>query len=126
MYVERHEVAIETSAGGAFTGYTPVVTGEVVQYSYVPDGTTPLDTGADLDITGEQSGAVIANQDNIGTAAFTKAPRQASHGVAGGAALYAAAGEAVLVPIVVARERLKVVIAQGGNVKKGTLHIFVA
>ncbi len=126
MYVERHEIAIQTSAGGAFTGYTPVVTGEVVQYSYVPDGTAPLDTGADLDITGERSGAVISNQDNIGVAAFTKAPRQASHGVDGTAALYAAGGTGVLVPIVVAQERLKVVIAAGGDTKKGTLHIFVA
>ncbi|HXG36526.1 MAG TPA: hypothetical protein VNL15_06130 [Dehalococcoidia bacterium] len=125
-YVERHAVAITTDASGDFTGYTPVVTGRVVQYRYVPDGTVPLDTGADLDVTGEDSGVVIANQDNIGTSAFTKAPRQATHDEAGAASLYAAAGEPVEDYLFIAKERLKIVIAQGGASKKGTLYIWVA
>jgi len=125
MRVDRYKVAILTSAGGAFTGYTTVVQGRVLQYRYVPDGTTPLDTGADLDITGEESGIVVASQANIGTAAFSKAPRQATHGVDGTASLYAAAGLAVQDGVVVDGERLKVVIAQGGNAKSGTLHIWV-
>lgn len=125
MYVERHVVSVTTDASGDFTGYTPVVKGEVLQVRYIPDGTSPLDTGADLDITCEQSGVVVANHDNIGTSAFTKAYRQASHGVDGTAALYAAGGAAVNAPIVAASERLKLVIANGGNAKSGVFHIYV-
>lgn len=126
MQVEKHTIAILTNAGGAFTGYTAVpVTGAVLQYRYVPDGVAPLDTGADLDVTGEETGVVLVNQDNIGTSAFTKAPRQATHDEAGAASLYAAAGEPVEAAAVVAGERLKVVVAAGGNTKLGTLYIWV-
>lgn len=82
-------------------------------------------TGADLDITGEITGVVISNQDNIGTVAFTKATRQATHDEAGAALLFAGAGEPVEAPVAVAGERLKVVIAQDGNVLSGTLYIWV-
>ena len=51
--------------------------------------------------------------------------RQATHGVDGSASLYAAAGEPVEAPVVVAYERLNVVIAEGGNAKLGTLHVWV-
>lgn len=125
QYVERHEVAVLTDGSGDFSGFTPLVSGRVWQVCYTPDGTSPLDTGADLDITGESSGVVIANHDNIGTAAFTRAYRQATHGVDGSASLYAAAGEPVETPVVVANERIKVAIAQGGAAKQGTFHIYV-
>jgi hypothetical protein len=126
MFVKRYSIPVTTSAGGAFTGYTdePVM-GRVLQVSYVPDGTSPLDTGADLDITGEISGAVVANHDNIGTSAFTRAYRQAKHDVAGAALLYAAGGTAQVDDIYIANERLKLVIAAGGDTKSGTFYIFV-
>lgn len=123
---ERHTIAVTTDSAGAFTGFTAgKVSGRVLQYRYVPDGTSPLDTGADLDITGEDTGVVVANQDNIGTSAFTKAPRQATHDETGAASLYAAAGEPVEDYIAVHGERLKLVIASGGNVKSGTFHIWI-
>jgi len=124
-FIDLLTVALLTDASGDFTGFTKVVQGRVVQYRYVPDPTTPLATGADLDITGEITGVVISNQDNIGTAAFTKAPRQPTHDEAGAASLYAATGEGVETPIAVAGERLKVVITQGGNALSGTLYIWL-
>lgn len=123
--IERHTIPVVTNASGDFTGYTRVVKGEIRQVRYTPDGTTPLDTGADLDITGEISGIVIVNRDNIGTVAWDMAPRVATHDVAGVASLYAAAGEPVEDRIAVANERLKLVIAQGGNVRAGTFDIWV-
>lgn len=125
MYVERHSVEIETDASGDATAYTPVVTGMIQQVRYVPDGTAPLDTGADVDITGDTSGIVIFDKDNIGTSAFAVAPRQPTHDTGGVASLYAAAGEPVEDRIAVALERLKVVVAQGGASKTGTFHIYV-
>ena len=94
-YVRRHEIAVLTNAGGDFTGYTPVVSGKICQLRYVPDGVAPLDTGADLDLTSEVSGVVIADKDNIGVAAFTVAPRQPTHDTLLAASLYALTGEPI-------------------------------
>ena len=124
-YVNLQTVAITTDTGGDDTEYTAVVTGCVAQVRYIPDATTPLDTGADLDITGEDTGIVVANHDNIGTSAFTVAYRQATHAVDGSASLYAAAGEPVEAPVCVANERLKVVIANGASTKSGTFYIWI-
>lgn len=125
MYIERHEVAVTTNGSGAFTGYTAKVTGIVHQIRYVPDGSAPLDTGADVDITGEVTGTVLLDKDNIGTAAFNVAPRQPTHDTGLAASLYASGGEPVEAPIAMADERIKVVIASGGSAKAGTFHIWV-
>jgi hypothetical protein len=124
--MERFTFALTTDAGGAatVTSNRPV-NGRVQQIRYVPDGATPLDTNADLVITGEDSGLPVVTLTNIGLAAAGWAPRLATHDVAGAAALYAAGGVAVLEKIAIANERLKVVVAQGGNVKTGTLSIWV-
>jgi hypothetical protein len=118
-------VSIITSAGGAFAATTPIVDGEIMQYRYVPDGTSPLDTGADLDIAGAVTGVVIANQDNIGTSAFTRSPRTPTQDTTGAASLHAAGGEPVEDRIFVTGEGLLVTIAEGGNAKAGTLYIAV-
>ena len=122
--VSRIIVAITTDSGGDFTTDTIPVEGRILQYRYVPDGSNPLATGADLTVVGKDTGVVVANQANIGTSAFTKAPRQALHDVDGSALLYAAAGEPVEGFIWV-NEALTVTIAQGGDTDAGTLHIWV-
>lgn len=122
----RYDFTLAVNASGAATVYSAdAVHGEVRQIRYVPDGSTPLDTGADLTITAEGSGLVIATLTDIGTSAVQWAPRQAVHSVAGAAALYAAAGTAVTDRIGIVGERIKVVVAQGGVSKTGTLYIWV-
>ena len=126
MYVRRLAVSILTDGSGDFTGYTDVVTGEVVNVRYVPGG-SPVDTNGDLTVTEEESGAPIVTKANIGTSAFSLAPRQPTHAVADGTALlYAATGTAVTDKVVVANSRIKVVIANGAAAKTGTLYIWVA
>lgn len=125
-YIKRLEIAVVTNAGGDFTGYTEVAQGYVEQIRYVPHATTPLDTGADVTMTGDASEVGIFAKSNIGTSAFTVAPRQATHDTAGVAALFAAGGAAVNEKVVVGQERIKLVIAQGGNVKAGTFHVYVS
>lgn len=120
-YAERHVVTITTAADGSGTGYTPVLSGELVQIDYVK---ADYDNGVDFTITSEATGHVLWQEDNVNASA-TRAPRQATHSTAGVAALYAAAGTAVLAPIVLANDRVKIVIAQGGNVKAGTFHVVV-
>ena len=124
-YVQLQTISITTTSGGADTEYTAVVTGCVAQVRYVPHATTPLDTGADLDITLETSGVVVANHDDIGTSAFTSVYLQATHGADGSASLYAAAGEPVEAPVCVANDRLKVIIGSGGDTKSGTFYIWI-
>jgi len=116
MYAERHTVAITTASGGTATGYTPPVSGKVISIRYVK---TDFDDTADFTITGEDTGMNIWTELNV-TASKTCVPRQATHDTAGVATLYAAAGAAVLDHIVLAKERVKIAIAQGGNTKSGT------
>ncbi len=124
MFPIRHVLTLTVDTSGDATVYTPVVSGRVLQLRYVPHASTPLDTNADLAITGEETGVAIATLSNIGLSAFTKVPRQATHGVTGTALVYAAA-DAVSEPPYVAGERIKVVVAAGGVSKVGTLHILV-
>jgi hypothetical protein len=124
MQISLHTVAITTDGSGDYTQATCDIAGAILQYRYVPDGTSPLATGADLDIVGSTTGLVVVNQDNIGTSAFTKAPRQATHDDTGAASLYAAAGEPVESFIYVCGESLTVTIAEGGDTKSGTLYLW--
>jgi hypothetical protein len=126
MYCERHTLAATTDASGAATVYSSTVAnGRVLQVRYVP-GSTPIDTAGDIIISSEVTGVIVLDQDNIGTSAFTSAPRQATHLASTGAAnLYAAGGTAVTDYVVLASERLKLVVASGGNVCSGTFYVYV-
>jgi len=75
-------------------------------------------------VTGETTGLAIWAELNVNASA-TRAPRQPTHSTAGAAALYAGSGTAVLDYVAVAQERIKVVVADGGNAKTGTVHITV-
>ncbi len=98
---------------------------------YVPDDTSPLATTADVIITVEDlvgfSRPVLTDL-AVGATVRTWAPRQETHSVADGTTLlYAGAGEPVTDRIpVVKGDRIKVVIANGGNALSGTFHITVA
>ncbi len=121
-YVQRHVVTVTTDSGGAATAYTPMVTGEVSAIHYVK---TDFTDGVDFTITAEATGEAIWSGTNV-NASTVVAPRQATHTTAGAAALYAAAGTAVLAPIHVANDRIKIVIASGGATKTGTFHVVLA
>lgn len=122
MFIDRQILTLTVDASGAATVYSERVSGRVLQLRYVPHTTTPLDTNADLTIMGEDTGVAIATLSNIGLSAFTKVPRQPTHGVTGTALVYAAT-DAVAEPVYLAGERIKVVVAQGGVSMSGTLHI---
>lgn len=117
--MKRVTIEIVTDASGDYTTETIPLTGGVYQYRYIPDASTPLDTGADLTIAGRDTGIEIATLTDIGTSAFTKAPRQLSHGVTGTAGSNSDA-------IIAVDEPLDITVAQGGNVRSGVLHIWIA
>lgn len=118
-FVQRLAIPITTDGSGDATAYSPVVTGLVSQIRYVK---TDFVDGVDFTVTSEATGETIWAETNVNASA-TRAPRQAAHTTAGAAALYASGGEAVLVPIGVAGDRIKIVVASGGASKTGTVHI---
>jgi hypothetical protein len=119
-----YQFNIVTNSSGAWSEIITPRAGDFRQYRYVPDGTSPLDTGADLDIAGVQTGFVYANQDDIGTSAFQKLPRYATSDETGTASLYAGSGEPVEGVMAVA-EPIKATIANGGNALKGVLYVWI-
>lgn len=125
MRPQRYTVNLTTDAAGAATGYTSApVAGRVLQIQYIPDGSAAFDNTVDMTITGDSTGQAIVTETNV-SAAFTHAPRQATQDQSAAAALYAAGGTAVRDFIYVADERIKIVIAQGGNTKSGRIDITV-
>ena len=121
-YAQRYTVSVTTAGDGSATAYSPVVTGLLSQIRYVK---TDFADGVDFTITAEATGETLWSELNVNASA-TKAPRQPSHGTDGAASLYAAAGAAVQVPIALANDRVKIVIASGGAAKTGTFHIVLA
>lgn len=114
-------MTVTTAADGSATAYSEVLTGKVSQIRYVK---TDFAAGVDFTITAEATGEIIWSQLDV-DASVTVAPRQATHSTAGVAALYAAAGSAVNDKIAVALDRIKIVIAAGGNAKTGVFHIIM-
>lgn len=121
MYVERHVVELTTDADGAATGYTPAVTGRVLAIHYVKDD---FANGVDFAITSEATGQGIWTENDV-NASTVRAPRQPTHGQDGSASLYASGGEPVEDYIALAQDRVKIVVANGGDTKSGTFHVVI-
>lgn len=119
--IRRFVVPVTTDGSGDATAYSPCLSGYIHQIQYVK---TDFADGVDFTITGETTGQTIWTQSDV-NAAVVKAPRQATHSTAGVAALYASGGTAVNDRVALGRERVKIVIAQGGASKSGAFHITV-
>lgn len=120
-FADRFAVTVTTAANGSATAYSDIVTGKLSQIRYVK---TDFADGSTFTITAEATGETLWTEAAVNASA-TRAPRQATHTTAGAAALYAAGGSAVLDKIALARDRIKIVIANGGNVATGTFHFVI-
>ena len=121
MSIRRFTVPVTTAADGSATAYTPYLSGYVHSIQYVK---TDFADGVDFTITADVTGETIWSESNV-TAAAVRAPRQPTHSTAGVAALYAAAGTAVNDRVALSRDRVKIVIAQGGATKTGSFYVVV-
>ncbi len=127
MYVNRSTVIVTTVANGTATAFTSdVVTGRIFSIKYTKTdfgaGTSPA-TEPDFTITTEDTAQNIWVESNV-SATATRAPRQATHDTVGVASWYNdSSDEAVEDFIYAANERVKIVIAEGGNAKVGTFDI---
>lgn len=117
-YAQRVAVTVTTAADGSATAYSDVLTGKLSQIRYVK---TDFANGSTFTITAEATGETLWTESNVDASA-TRAPRQATHSTAGAAALYAASGTAVNDKIALAIDRIKIVIAAGGDTKTGVFH----
>lgn len=118
-YIQRQAVSVTTASDGSATAYSETVTGKLSTIRYVK---TDFANGVDFTITSEETGETLWTQNDVNASA-TVAPRQATHSTAGVAALYAAAGSAVNDMIGLANDRVKIVIASGGDTKSGVFHL---
>ena len=118
--IHYDKVAIATDGSGDATVYSRGFIGLLHGFIYVPGSS--MDTGADLTITEEATGAALLTVTNAGTSTIVKLPRAPIVDAANAASLYAAGGEPVedRYPVV---SRVKCVVAQGGASKTGSLYV---
>lgn len=121
MTVRRFTVPVTTNSSGAAEAYSPAIYGHVESIRYVK--TDYADT-VDFTISAETTGETIWAEENV-TASATRHPRAATHATDGSAAVYASAGEPVAGKIALGGDRIKIVLASGGDTKTGTFHITV-
>jgi hypothetical protein len=111
----RLSVAITTASDGSATAYTENVTGRIVSIQYVKNN---FADGVDVVATGEATALAIWTGTNV-NASVTAYPVAATVVQAG------TASTLTEVPIVLVNERVKVVIAAGGNATSGTFYVIV-
>ena len=117
----RYKVVVTTAADGSATAYFPGnIQGRISSIQYVK---TDFADGSTITVTGETTGTSIWAQTGVNASA-TVAPRQPTHSLAGVASIYATTFP-VLDYIAISDERIKIVIASGGNTKTGTFYITV-
>lgn len=124
MTTRRFSVAVTTDASGDATVYSPYLSGKLSAIHYVKPGSGNFDDGVDFTITSDATGETLWAESNVNASAVRR-PRAATHSTAGVAALYAAGGTAVADLIRLSRDRVKIVVASGGNAKTGTFLIVI-
>lgn len=122
--MRRYKVSVTTAADGSATAFTPRIAGKIHQIEYVKDGSNAYANGVDFAITGEATGINLWTESDVNASAV-RAPRMPTHSQVGAASLYASGGTGVQDKIGLAGDRVKIVLAQGGNAKVGAFHIVV-
>ena len=120
MAVRRFIVNVTTAADGSFTGYTPYLSGKLCEIHYIK---TNFTDGVDFTITAEATGETLWTEANVNAAKVCR-PRGATHSNVGVASLYAATFP-VNEQIRLGRDRVKIVLAAGGNATTGQFQVVV-
>ena len=120
--IRRPVVSVTTDENGDAVAYTPPIYGEIESISYVK---TDFDNGSGFVLSTEDSEITLWSEEDVDASA-TRHPRDATVSGDAAAALYAYAGQAVNSRIAIGGERVKIVIANGGDTKSGVFHITVA
>ena len=124
----RLSVTIVTIADGSATGYIGTgdpLTGKLIYIGYTKAGSANYTDGVDFVATVEDTTQAVWTGTNV-NASTQVYPRHPVSDYAGAASLYAALGEPVEDHIYLANDRIKIVIAAGGDTKTGTFYALVA
>ena len=121
-YAETHVITITTDASGDGAGYTPVLNGKIINIIYIKPASGHYDDGVDFAITAEDSGLGLWTESTV-NASKTVSPRQPTHTQVGAA--NSTSGDVLLGDIFVTKERVKIVVDDGGNTKTGTFKVIV-
>lgn len=117
-YAKREDVTVATSTGGAATEYSSVLNGKVAAIVYASGGASGYASTVDFTITAETTGQNLWTEANI-TAGQSVYPVVAANTQDG------AASTITEKEIALADERVKIVLAQGGNTKTGTFTVIM-
>jgi hypothetical protein len=93
------------------------IVGRIVAIKYEPGD---IATGADLTITGSETGVPVLTKENAGTSDVWYYPVAAANEVADGSA-----SSLRECPVYLYQERMKVAVAQGGATKTGEITLYV-
>lgn len=114
-FARRERVTVTTNGSGAATAYTNAVNGLLKQIIYTK---TDFADGVDFTITTETTAQNLWVDTNI-NASEKVAPREAAHDTTGAGVTFDGTNE-IYCEIPIASERIKIVIASGGDTKTGT------
>lgn len=121
-YAETETITVTTDASGEATVLsTKDYTGTVRLIKYTK---TNYEDTADFTITSVTTGQTLWAQSNV-TASTSVCPKQATHLNTTGVAATYDGTRAALDDIVLAGEKISIVVAQGGNVKTGAFRVVV-
>lgn len=119
--IRKFTIPLTTNGSGACTAYSAYLSGFIQAIQYVK---TDFADGVDFTVTAEATGEAIWSATDQNSAVIVR-PRAATHSTAGVASVYASGGTAVNDRIALGRDRVKVVIAQGGDTKTGAIIVTV-
>lgn len=125
MYVKKHVVAVKTNASGDATAYTAEpLNGRILKIIYTKHPTNPFDAGVDFTITTEDTKQNLWAENDV-NASKSVCPAEKVQDTNGDDIVYTI-GEVdfnVYAHINAAFERVKIVVAAGGDSKDGTFTI---
>lgn len=116
-WAARETVSVTTNSGGAATAWSGNLTGRIQAIRYIKDD---FADGVDFAITLEATGESLWTESDVNASAIRYPVAPANLGSSG------AASSLTEVPIVAAGDRVKIVIANGGNAKSGEFEIVTA
>lgn len=123
MHAERHAVTVTTNEEGVGDGFTPAVTGRVIEVQYIKPAAGGYDDGMNLDVETEITGRKIWDEDAVNASDIIRPRVQVQN--TSNADLTLDGTRIMVEPLVVANERIKISVAAGGNAKTGTFYVTV-